>query len=51
MLVSLPSDKLHEIQQLAHTLLQRQQSIRLHPFWARPSFVPMDMHNSVSCVV
>ena len=39
--VSLPSDKLNEIQQLAHANLF--QSFMSCPFWARPSCMPIAM--------
>ena len=53
MSVSLPSDKLLEVQHLAHSLLQRQPVI-VHEFclsWAKVPVVPLDMHNFSSCVV
>ena len=51
--LSLPSDKLIEIQQLAYVLLQRQPITinQVMAFWARPPFVPMDVHNFTNCTV
>ena len=53
--VSLPSDKLVEIQQLTLSLLQRQ-PVTVHQvisFLVRPPFVPKDMHNlcQLYCVI
>ena len=53
MSVSLLSDKLLEIQSMAHTLLQSQ-PVKVHQvtsFQKRPPFLPLAMHNSTSCVV
>ena len=49
MSVSLSSGKLTEIRQLVHSIYKANplQSIRLCPFWARPTFVPMFM----SCTI
>ena len=53
MSVSLLSGKFCVIQQLAHSLLQTQivTDYQVSLFWARPIFVPMDLHNFVICVV
>ena len=53
MSVSLPSVKLHEIQQVALSLVKTQ-SVTLHEvmsFWARPIFSSMDIHNFTDCVL
>ena len=52
MSVSLPNEQLLEIQELAHSSLQRKPVTvnQVMSFWARPFLVPMVMHNSASCV-
>ena len=50
---SLQSDKLLDIQQMAHSLLWRQ-PVTVHQvmsFWARSPFAPVDMYNVAGCVV
>ena len=54
MSVSLPSDKLHDIQQLAEALLQRQPTMVwqvMSFFLARLPFVPLAMENFTNCTV
>ena len=54
MCVSMPSDKLNEIQQLAHSLLQTQPVTVcwVMSFWAKPIFMPMGNHKlTISAVV
>ena len=53
MSLSLPPDKLADIQQLALSLLQNQHVTvhRVMSFWVRPIFVPMTTPNCSTCVM
>ena len=51
--MSLPSDKLNEIQKFAypcsgHNMLPY---LKAYPFWVKPIFVPVDTHNFGNCVM
>ena len=54
MSVTLPSDELLEIKQFTLSLMQIQPVTIcqvMSYFWARPFFVPVDMHNFANCVM